>query len=50
MYDMYVRMCVCMCFSSYTARVYELLVVLKDMEKGVYERTMVTTTTESSGE
>lgn len=27
--------------SGFTARVYELLVVLKDLQKGTYKRTMV---------
>ncbi len=31
---------------SYTARVHELLVVISDMDKGVYERTMVSQSTE----
>ena len=37
---------VCLC--RFTSRVYELLVVLKDIEKGVYERTMVTQTSKDT--
>ena len=35
--------------SGFTARVYELIVVLRDLQKGVYERTMVTDTTTEDG-
>ena len=36
--------------TRFTARVYELLVVLRDMEKGVYERTMVEQSAEDDTE
>ena len=35
--------------SGFTARVNELIVVLRDLQKGVYERTMVTDTSTEDG-
>ena len=39
-----------MFFCRYTSRVSELMSVLKDLNKGKYQRTMVTTASQSKGD